>query len=620
MRTLRICYFDLETGDADRLYTAGPGFVRIAAFAVNDGPVQVRTDIDTFTRQLEDADFVVGHNILAFDLPALERYHGLNLARLVQEDRVIDTLIVARQNDPPLSGGQDAKRYSLSAVSRRFLGADKVQSDDGESVLKRLAREYGGFDQIPVEHPEYVHYAKQDVELVRGLAHHLVVDEYVQREHQVMWRLHHISKHGFRVDVELANRLIAEQAARIERVQLALHERYGLPLEGKKPHATTAGKAALEQAFVDLGVEPPRTAKGSLATSKTALLELESGHADNAGLVELCQTIRALNGERSIAQTILSHTGPDGRIRPSVNASQATGRISVTNPGLTVMGKRDRANVLERALLLPDPGHVLICADLSQVDARAMAMHAQDPAYIAALAPGKDMHDEMAAALFGEDGWDRAAGHHPRRGDAKAITHATTYGMGPAALAASTGMSVDAARQQLARLDVSFSKLAAYKNYIRQKAVGQVLQNGFGRWMRVQPGQEYTQAPALVGQGTARDLMMEGLLRLPAWLLPGLRAIIHDEIVLSVPEERADEAERAILAALQFEVALNPGDIPVPVLAEVSARGRDWADAYRNEKKSWPEVARAHRERVTCDDTACTWHTRAEQVTVAVNA
>lgn len=46
---------------------------------------------------------MVGHNDLGFDLAALEPYYGLNLARLVEAIRVMDTLLVARQNDPPIS-------------------------------------------------------------------------------------------------------------------------------------------------------------------------------------------------------------------------------------------------------------------------------------------------------------------------------------------------------------------------------------------------------------------------------------------------------------------------------------------------------------------------------------
>lgn len=605
---MSIVYLDLETADADRLWDYGPAFVRIAGYAVDAGPVTISTDMRAVVSVIEAASLVVGHNILAFDLPALELYYDLDLTRLVLENRVVDTLLVARQDDPPLPGGADGKRYRLDALCKRVLGQGKVVAD-GESILRRLAQEFGGYDRIPTDNDDYRRYLVQDVELVRELAKRLVVDEYLRREHQVMWRLNQLSRVGWRVDVALAHRLVAEQNQRIQAHKRYLHDVYGLPLEGKRPHASKAGKIALESAFRGCGVAPPRTPKGHLATSKSALEDLELQHPTNAELLTLCRTLRAFNGERSVAQTLLDNTGPDNRVHPNVAAVQAFGRFSVTNPGLTVFGKRDRSNMLERSLLLPDEGDVLITVDLSQVDARAMAMHAQDAGYIAALEPGKDLHDEMAAAVFGDEGWDRS-GHHPRRGDAKAITHATSYGMGASGLAAYAGISVDDAQQQLAALDAQFPQLAAFKTSIREQAQGQVLVNAFGRRMRIEPGREYTKAPAAMGQGTARDLMTQGVLRLPEWLLPCLRAIVHDEIVLSIPESRIDEAETAVMEALQFLYRLRPGATAVPVLAALSERGRDWADCYREEKPMWPEVARDHREMSICSDGQCTWHTR----------
>ncbi|MCU1636976.1 MAG: hypothetical protein JWQ68_2215, partial [Cryobacterium sp.] len=113
---MSILYLDLETADADRIWDYGPGFVRLAGVAVGGSAVVTTTDLGAVVEMIGQADLVVGHNLLAFDLPALERYHGLDLARLVREHRVIDTLLVARQNDPPLSGQIDAGRYNLDAV------------------------------------------------------------------------------------------------------------------------------------------------------------------------------------------------------------------------------------------------------------------------------------------------------------------------------------------------------------------------------------------------------------------------------------------------------------------------------------------------------------------------
>ena len=206
----------------------------------------------------------------------------------------------------------------------------------------------------------------------------------------------------------------------------------------------------------------------------------------------------------------------------------------------------------------------------------------------------------MAVELFGDAS---------RRNDAKPVTHATTYGMGAKGLAASAGIGQAEAEALLNKLDARFPGLARFKKQVRAEAERKhILWNAFGRPMRVQKGREYTTAAAAMGQGTARDLMMEGILRLPKWLLPCLRAIVHDEIVLSIPTDRAEEADTAVMSALQFSFAINDADVPVLILADKSERGRDWADCYRTEKKSWPEVAREHREQLTCLDEHCTWH------------
>lgn len=595
---MRDLFLDLESGSAAELYTYGPGFLRLAGYAVDDGPVVLTADMAELCDAIQSADRVWAHNAIGFDLAALEHWHGLDVAALVERGRVRDSLILARLNDPPLPGKADARRYGLDALGRRLLGEGKV-ADDGKSALKTLAEAHGGYDRIPVDDAVYRKYLVQDVELLRSVSRYLRCDAYGVREHRVMYRLSQISRNGWRVDVDEARRRVSAQGSRTAALVDRMAHQYGLPTTGKAPQRTKVGIEALEKAFADAGVIPPRTAKGALATGTDALERLLEDRPDNPALRQLCDLLLALNGQRSVTQTVLDHTGADGRVHPSIDAGQSTGRLSVTKPGLTVMGKRDRANVLERSLLLPDEGDVLIAFDLSQVDARAVAAHCQDPAYIDAFAPGKDFHTEMAVALFGDPA---------RRSDAKPVTHATTYGMGPRGLATSAGIPQAEAEQLMRTLDQRFPGLARWKREIRREAERGFVYSAWGRPMRIERGREYTTAPASLGQGTARDILAEGILRLPMWLVPCLRGVVHDELVFSVPAQRADDAEREVLAAMQFTMRLSPDAVPVPILADRSDRGADWADCYRGEKARWPEVARAHRELQDCGDTECRWH------------
>lgn len=600
-------YIDLETGPADELYSRGPDFVRLAGYAIDDGPVVITEDMSRVVSLLNAADRVVGHNIVGFDLPALQRYHGLDADRLIAQDRVLDTIIVARQAFPPLSGATPGQcRYDLDSVAAR-LGVPGKLGPSGEPVLKRLAKQYGGYDMIPVGDPVYQAYLRQDVEAVRQIAARLPVDQYCVREHHVLWRLGAISRVGWRVDQSEIDRQIAAAETSRHDAKQVLHREFGVPDVGKNPCATSAGKRAVAAAFAALGVALPRTSTGQVSLARDSVRLALEEYFDDAAVQRLGTAVLSANGARCFSENVRSSVCPDGRVHPSVAATQATGRFSVTRPGLTVCGKRDRRNSLERAMFLPDVGELLLACDLSAVDARAMCALSGDPDYATLLQPGVDIHDAMASQLFGPH---TGEGHHPRRSDAKVLVHATNYGMGARRLAAQSGMSVREAEEMLCRFESAFPLLNAARNEARAlgRVPGAVLTTPMGRNLRVDPDHSYTQAPAALGQSLARDFLAEGVLRLPDWMVPCLRAAVHDELVVSVPADRVDEARASLLHSMQFYVEPLADGSKLPILANCSPAGRDWADCYRDEKKSWPEVARSHREQATCDDPNCTWH------------
>ena len=82
--------------------------------------------------------------------------------------------------------------------------------------------------------------------------------------------------------------------------------------------------------------------------------------------------------------------------------------------------------------------------------------------------------------------------------------------------------------------------------------------------------------PSLMGQGGARDIMCEGLLRLPEEMLPMLRAVVHDEAVFSVPEEDWESyggCDRGGVHPWSSRACPSPQSLSRP--------GRNWAHAYR---------------------------------------
>jgi DNA polymerase I-like protein with 3'-5' exonuclease and polymerase domains len=582
---------DLETGDAASQYrTPGSEYIRLTGSAADDGPVEIQEGgADRAVTTALESRTITGHNIMAFDVPVLVRAGLLTMPQIhamAAEGRMFDAMLVARHLDPPMArdkGVDSTRKYGLSSLAPKY-GASEKRTDLSHELAKRY-----GWDHIPTDDQSedgraFRTYLTGDVEASRGLyraldhllktEHDQTARDYLVREHRVAAIAAQVSLNGVRVDQDLLAERVAEIQVRKARALVYLNRRYGVPLadakgnEYKSPLATRGGKEAIERALVDAGVPAKvlwRTpTSGDLQLSADHMMELGREYQLIRDVRGIARAVHAIVSARAVYQTALDHLCPDGRVHPKISFEQATGRWSVTKPGLTVFGKRGGRHV-ERAIFLPDPGEVLISADLSQVDMRAVAGLSQDRAYMEMLNL-EDPHAELAELLLGDRG---------KREQAKPIGHGWNYGRGIKAI--SEGEDIDPAivRQFDESMRTRFPRLVEWQTEVRAVAEsGSLLNNGFGRPMRADPQRAHTQGPALMGQGAARDIMMTGLLNMPAEILPMLRAQIHDEIVLSVPADQAEEIGRVVVEALSFEWN------GVPILADVSKTGTDWSLCY----------------------------------------
>lgn len=570
--------FDLETAASDELFRRDD-FLRIDGLYPSGGRPTITTDHAETTRRLMTAEPAIGHNISAFDLVALARHAGLSLPAM--RNRTYDTDLRLRLVDPPPSGKDGNAMYP-----RGYYGLDQAcmryELPHKTDNLKALARRLGGFDQIPLDHPEYLSYLEGDLYATAALANHLgPLDDYARREMNVGLMTAQMTVNGFRVDVPELGRALVDQAKRKAANVAELSRITGMPVTGKSPLASDAGKAAIEAFFIDQGLKPkalPRTGKtGKLATGREDMaafrdmLISKAGGRDISKILRVIELMVSITGERTVYQTAET-CRIDDRVHPQVRPLQASGRWSVTGPGLTVFGKRN-GRYVERRIFAAEEGHVLLAFDADQVDARAVAAHSGDERYLKVFRDGLDLHAENAAVAFG----DRS-----RREDAKPIGHGWNYGMGINRQVLN-GVPRDHAIEFDRAMRETYPDVVEWQNEVRRVAGdGDLLDNGFGRMMRANPDFAYTQAPALVGQGCTRDIMAEGMLRLPVEYWPYLRTVVHDEIVFSVPEADHVEIAREIKAAMSFDLAdvTNGRLASVPITIGCSKPGRNWAQVY----------------------------------------
>jgi len=584
-----VLVFDIEGGSAEQVFTAGPKFVRIFGYQTGD-QLRVTESAREMVELLRTSRLVVGHNIMNLDLIPFALHHGLDIHQAAEDGRFWDTQLVEVLLNPPpfyMKPRQVPAEYSLDK-----LALDKFKVGKSHD-LKGLVKKHGGkvmpkgkwgsqYDVIPTDDEEYVQYCAADVDLTTRIARTQRATpaqvDYIRREHRIAAIATQIQMNGFLVDQDLLHERIAQGHAR----KAELRERLlDLGATFVKKDGTPAkvltddDKLVIEGVFNELGVELPRSPSGQgPSLRKETIEELAQQHQGRPEVVELLSVVGQFNGVRTVYQTALDNLHPDGRVHPNINMYQSTGRWSVQNPGMTVFGKRGGRHV-EREIFVADEGQVIIAADLSQVDARAISAWSQCPDYMRMFEPGMDLHAEVAFQMFGDRG---------RRDDAKALSHGYNYGLGYNKLAKAHGP--DLARAFLDTMEQQFPRLVAWKDEIRRESIenGFRLDNGWGKPLVVDPASNHTQAPALVGQSAARDIMMQGLLNLPRWILPMLRVQVHDEIVLSVPEDRVDEIKAIVVDCLSFPWRPFNGERgherPVQILADSGKHGVNWGSIY----------------------------------------
>ena len=597
--------FDIETHDADLMWTMPPEeFVRLIGYRWVGQETVITTDLEDLRRQIRSARCVIGHNISAFDLPAVFGIDSNEPLELAQAGRVYDTWVHAVLVNPaPFKYTNYLGKPALAAKPEQMRKWFKLEEqahqlgvpgkthdlkalalEFGDPELKGKAKERSGYGRIPQDDPRYVEYLRGDVAASEVVAKALLrrgpLDAYALREQEIAARAAVISANGFRVDREAAQRRVDELAARRDVILTELQGKYGLPTEGKAPWATNEGKDAIMAALADHGITPknrpqwPRTATGNLSLGGDALIEITAGTTAE----EMGTALAELKGQRSLAQLALDSCHPDGFAHPEITMLQRSGRWSTTRPGLTIWTSRG-AGAVEKAYFVPDSAdEVLIEIDYSNADARVVAAESGDRKFAERFEPGADGHMINAIAGWGaEEVAKDPAGYRQK---AKIPGHGWAYRGGAKALSAQSGLPLEDAKRFVDGMNSEYKVLVGWQNRASREAqrFGYVV-NDWGRKMYTEKGREYTQGPALKGQSGTREIVCDALLRMSIEELRRVKAQIHDALILSVPRNdwEAWRDRYCRLMATSFKPRVGGQRIDFPVTA--GDPGENWYEA-----------------------------------------
>lgn len=515
---------------------------------------------------LEDAGIrKIGQN-LKYDLLVLRRA-GVELAGLW-----FDTMVASYVIDP------GRRQHNLDALALDYLDhrsttyADVAGKGKGERP----------FAEVPPEAAR--DYSCEDADLALRLAERFRRD----LEHLALARLFHelemplltvladMEYAGIRIDTEF----FAAMGRKLDR-DLALIQEEIFKVAGGEFNINSTPQLR-EVLFDRLGLPALKRTKTGPSTDASVLEELAAlGHALPRLLIEYRQ-LDKLKSTYVDALPRLVHP-ETGRIHTSFNQTvAATGRLSSSDPNLQNIPVRTETGAEIRKGFVPQPGHVFLAADYSQIELRILAHFSGDPAFVDAFSRAVDIHRQTAAIVFGVPVEEVAP---EMRARAKTINFATIYGQGEFSLARQLGISREEARQFIRQY---FERFAGVRRYL-DDTVTQARERGYvetlsGRRRTVPELQSRNWNIRAFGeriaantpiQGTAADLIKQAMIEVHRALrTAGSRAAmvlqVHDELLLEVPENEVEEVRRIVVEKMEGAMALR-----VPLVVETGL-GRNW--------------------------------------------
>ena len=565
-------FLDIETNGLN------PDTIWVAV-TMQDSVVQEHYDRGSLSQALQGDFPVVGHNLIGFDIPVLEKIWGIS----VDKRRVQDTLVMSRLANPQREGGH-----------RLAVWGGKGDHDDWSCLSKDM-----------------VDYCVQDVRVTAKAYNKLKLElrdfnqESIDLEHEVQWIIQEQVRNGWLLDMRHAMDLLATLKERKLTVEDEVHKVF-------KPK------------WVDVKQVVPKTKKdGSL--SKVGLTDDEYQRVQQSGNREpfMRQVLKPFNlgsrqqigeylkdfgwkpkkltptGQPIVDEAVLStvksipqaaliaeylmlqkrvaqvqswvdEANPDtDRVHGYVNTNGAvTGRMTHSKPNLAQVpasyspyGKECRQCWIAR------DGYKLVGFDASGLELRMLAHYMDDKEYTNEVIGG-DIHtaNQQLAGLESRD-------------QAKTFIYALLYGAGDAKLGTVAGGGAGAGRLLRERFMRNLPAYADLKGRIAQEATQGWINGLDGRQLRIRS--EHASLNTLL-QSAGAIVMKKAMCLLQEyatlWNLDYyFVGNIHDEVQAEVRADHADKYGRLAVSCLEAagtELGLNcklTGEYQV---------GSSWADTH----------------------------------------
>ena len=535
--------------------------------------------LQDFNAYIKDAE-VIGHNIIGYDVPVLERLLGTDYSSF----KITDTLVLSRLTEPSREGGHSLDNWGQQ------LGFPKGEHSDWDTFSQDM-----------------VDYCKQDVlvnvkvyNALRGVLAGFG-SESISLEHQVQSIITKQTDNGWLLDQEHAFILLAQLKEKKYDLEDKVHETFKplptfvkeiTPKYKKDGTMSVVGLKFLGDSWSDYiapfsRVDYPEFNLGSRQqigrylqyfgwkpkkfTEKGQAIVDESILSKVTNIPEANMIAEYLMVQKRIAQvqSWLDAVEDDGRVHGYVNSNGAvTGRMTHSSPNVAQVPSSGAPYGADcRACWTSPKGYKIVGMDASGLELRMLAHYMNDEAYTNEILTG-DIHtaNQLASGV-------------DTRSQAKTFIYAFLYGAGDAKI----GSIVGGTARDGKRLKEKFLSNTPSLRALRERvsvASGRGYVLGLDR-RRVYVRSEHSALNTLL-QSAGAIVMKKALCLLDeyasAWNLDyKFIGNIHDEIQTEVREDQADGFGR--LAVSCIEASGIHYKLNCPLAGEYQV-GDNWSETH----------------------------------------
>jgi len=419
----------------------------------------------------------------------------------------------------------------------------------------------------------------------------LVLD---QMETPLIEVLSHMELAGIHLNKVIFQGISAGITKKIENLEKSIYELSGEGFNINSP------KQLAEVLFSRMNLPTANIKKGKTgySTASSELKKLESEHKIIAKIEDYRELFKLKTTYLDALPLLIES---DGRIHSKFNqAVAATGRLSSSDPNLQNIPIRTEIGQVMRTAFEAEKGWKLIAADYSQIDLRVVAHVSQDKKMIELFHAGEDIHRATAAEI-NKVTLSQVTDTMRRR--AKELNFGVIYGMGTFGFSERTGISRDDAKKFIDAYFEKFSGVAKYMKNTREsvKKLGYVeTETGRRRYIPEINSPNFQVASSaermainMPIQGLSADIVKLAMIKVydefigrssaslnqndqkrPIFKAGDVKMVlqVHDEIILEVKENLAEEVSKKIKEIMEHVYTLS-----VPLVVDVKI-GDNWGE------------------------------------------